>query len=176
MTTSDRIGYRIRRGEESRFSSVSSLRISDCPAFMPKTDYSHHVSKHRSAGMRLVFVGLGSLCVLLAVVGLFVPLLPSTPFILLAAACYARASRRFYNWLLNTRAFGPAILEWRLHRSIPFRVKVIAIAMMAVTLSISVLVFVKERWLQLALGLFGVLLALWLYRIPSRDAPGRSRR
>jgi len=48
-----------------------------------------------------------------------------------AAACYAQASRRFYNWLLNTPAFGPAILEWRLHRSIPYRVKLIAITMMA---------------------------------------------
>ena len=142
---------------------------------MPKADYSHHVSKHRSAGMRLLFVALGSLLVLIAVAGLFVPLLPSTPFILLAAACYARASRRFYNWLLNTRAFGPAILEWRLHRSIPFRVKLIAIGLMALTLSVSVLAFVKEPWLQLALALFGMLLALGLYRIPSRDAPGRQR-
>ncbi len=142
---------------------------------MPKADYSHHVSKHRSPGMRVLFVALGSICVVVALVGLFVPLLPSTPFILLAAACYARASRRFYNWLLNTRAFGPAILEWRTHRSIPYRVKMIAIGMMAITLSTSVLLFVREPWLQAALALFGVLLALWLYRIPSRDAPARRR-
>lgn len=129
--------------------------------------------EHRSRSVRVLFVALGSICVLIAIVGLFLPLLPSTPFLLLAAACYARASRRFYNWLLNTRAFGPAILEWRLHRSIPYRVKLIAIAMMAVTLSASILMFVREPWLQTALALFGVVLALWLYRIPSRDAPGR---
>lgn len=142
---------------------------------MAKADYSHHVTKHRSPSVRLLFVALGSLCVLIAIVGLFVPLLPSTPFILLAAACYARASHRFYNWLLNTRAFGPAILEWRTHRSIPYRIKMVAIAMMALTLSLSVLLFVREPWLQIALALFGVLLALWLYRVPSRDAPGHRR-
>ena len=142
---------------------------------MAKIDYSHHVNKHRRPSVRLLFIVLGSLCVALGIAGLFIPLLPTTPFMLAAAACYAQASPRFYNWLLNTKAFGPGILEWRLHRSIPYRVKLIAIALMVATLSVSVLVFVKHPGLQAALAGFGLLLALWLYRIPSRDAPRRTR-
>lgn len=139
---------------------------------MRKTDYSHHVEKHANPGMRIAFVALGCLCVALGVAGAFLPLLPTTPFMLLAAACFARASTRFYNWLLNTRAFGPSILEWRLHRSIPYRVKLIAITMMALTLSISVIWVIEEPWLQALCAALGMLLAVWMYRIPSRDAPG----
>ena len=142
---------------------------------MPTKDYSHHVAKHRNPGVRALFALLGTLCVVIGVVGIFVPLLPTTPFMLLAAACYARASRRFYNWLLNTRTFGPAILEWRLNRSIPYRVKLVAIAMMALTLTLSIVWLVHQPWLQAALAGFGLLLGLWLYRIPSRDAAQRKR-
>ncbi len=138
---------------------------------MNRTDYSHHVNEHANPGMRLTYLLLGCLCVALGVAGAFLPVLPTTPFMLLAAACFARASTRFYNWLLNTRTFGPAILEWRMHRSIPYRVKVIAIVTMAITLTASTLLAVESGWLQGLLAALGVLLATWLYRIPSRDAP-----
>jgi hypothetical protein len=95
---------------------------------------------------------------------------------LLAAACFARASTRFYNWLLNTKAFGPAILEWRVHRSIPYRVKLIAIVTMTITLSISIGLAIDTRWLQALVAALGLLLALWMYRIPSRDRPRRGNR
>ena len=140
---------------------------------MPRVDYSDQVSKHPHPGMRVLYLALGTLCVAVGIVGVFVPLLPTTPFMLLAAACYARASRRFYNRLLNTRAFGPAILEWQLHRSIPYRVKLTAIAMMALTLGVSITVFVRDPWLQITLIGVGALLGIWLYRIPSRDRPPR---
>jgi uncharacterized membrane protein YbaN (DUF454 family) len=132
-------------------------------------DYSHLVRRHDSLLVRVLLVALGSGFVALGVVGLFTPVLPTTPFMLLAAACYARASRRFYNWLLNTRAFGPLILEWQAHRSIPYRTKLVAIGMMAVTLTISIVFFVRGPWLQAALALFGLMLAVYMYRIPSRD-------
>lgn len=134
-------------------------------------DFSAEVRKHDSPAVRLVFVALGTLFVLIGIAGALLPVLPTTPFMLLAAACYARASTRFYNWLLNNPAFGPTILEWRRHRSLPWRVKLTAIALMAVTLSISIVFFVAHPGLQAGLAAFGVLLALHLYRIPSRDRP-----
>lgn len=134
-----------------------------------KIDYSNEMNRHDSPAVRLLFVVLGTLFVLLGIAGAFLPVLPTTPFMLLAAACYARASTRFYNWLLNNPTFGPTILEWRRHRSIPWRVKLAAIAMMTVTLGISILFFVPWPELQVALALFGLLLATYMYRIPSRD-------
>lgn len=137
----------------------------------PKVDYSAEMNKHDSPAVRLLFVFLGILFVLLGIAGAFLPVLPSTPFMLLAAGCYARASTRFYNWLLNNPTFGPTILEWRRYRSIPWRVKLAAIALMATTLGISVIFFVPWPELQAALALFGLLLATYMYRIPSRDRP-----
>lgn len=136
---------------------------------MPKTDYSHHVSKHRLLSVRVLYLTLGCAFVALGIAGALLPVLPTTPFMLLAAACFARASHRFYNWLLNTRAFGPLILEWREHHSIPYRTKLVAIGLMAITLAASIILTVHEPWLQIALAAFGALLGIWLYRIPSRD-------
>jgi hypothetical protein len=136
-----------------------------------RIDYSAEMNKHDSPAVRALFVILGTLFVLLGIAGAFLPVLPTTPFMLLAAGCYARASTRFYNWLLNNPAFGPTILEWRRHRSIPWRVKLTAILLMATTLGVSIVFFVPWPELQLALALFGLLLATYMYRIPSRDRP-----
>lgn len=122
--------------------------------------------------MRAAFFGAGVLSLGLGILGMFLPVLPTTPFVLLAAACFARSSDRFYGWLLAHRAFGPMVREWRTHRSIPYRTKLVAIVLMAASLSTSIVFFVRPAWLQAALAVFGVGLALWLYRIPSRDRPG----
>jgi uncharacterized membrane protein YbaN (DUF454 family) len=126
--------------------------------------------------LRWLFIAAGSVCVALGVLGIFLPLLPTTPFLLLAAACYARGSQRFYDWLLANRTFGPLILEWRRHRSIPYRTKLTAIAMMSLTLGISIVFFVPIFWVQVLLTLFGIGMAIWMYRMPSRDRPVRSER
>jgi uncharacterized membrane protein YbaN (DUF454 family) len=137
-------------------------------------DYSDHVRKHPSPSVRAVLVLAGTGFVVVGLAGVFLPVLPTTPFLLLAAACYARASRRFYNALLNNRLFGPSILEWQQHRAIPWRTKLTAIALLLLTLAISIVFFLRDPWLRLALALFGLALAAWLWRIPSRDAPGRA--
>ena len=136
-------------------------------------DYSGHVRKHPSPSVRAALVLAGSGFVLVGLAGVFLPVLPTTPFLLVAAACYARASRRFYNALLNNRLFGPAIFEWRQHRAIARRTKLTAIALLSLTLATSIVFFVENTWLRLGLALCGLVLAAWLYRIPSRDAPAR---
>ena len=134
-----------------------------------KIDYSAEMNKHDSPAVRLLFVLLGTLFVLLGIAGAFLPVVPTTPYMLLAAGCYARASTRFYNWLLNNPVFGPAILEWRRRRSLPWRVKLGAIALMSLTLGVSIVFFVPWPEMQAALALFGLLPATYMYRIPSRD-------
>jgi uncharacterized protein len=138
-----------------------------------RVDYSHHVRKHDSRAVRVVLVALGIVFVGVGIAGLLLPLLPGTPFFLLAAACFARASVRFYNWLLNHRVVGPTVREWQMHHSIPYRTKLWAIALMSGTLAISTIFFVEDRLVQVLLAVLGVLLAIWMWRIPSRDAPQR---
>jgi len=138
-----------------------------------RIDYSHHVRAHDSRTVRVLLVVLGLVFVGIGVAGLVLPLLPGTPFFLLAAACFARASPRFYNWLLNHRIVGPTVREWQLHRSIRHRTKLWAIALMSGTLAISVIFFIEDPVVQVLLAVLGVLLAVWMWKIPSRDAPPR---
>jgi uncharacterized protein len=128
---------------------------------------------HRSRWIRAFFLAAGTVALVLGLIGIFLPLLPTTPFVLLAAACYARGSRRFYDWLLAQRTFGPIIHEWQRHRSIPYKTKITAVVLMSLTLGTSVMFFVKPLWLQGLLAVMGVGLAVWLYRMPSRDRPPR---
>jgi uncharacterized membrane protein YbaN (DUF454 family) len=128
---------------------------------------------HPSLLVRLVLLVLGSIALLLGIIGIVVPGLPTTPFILVAAACYARASERFYRWLLRNPTFGPLIAEWRRHRSIPYRVKWLAIVLMSLTICASIWTFAGRPRLQGMLAFIGIATALWLWRIPSRDQPRR---
>lgn len=128
-----------------------------------RTEFAQH-SRH----VRWIFLALGVFFVGVGIVGIFLPVLPTTPFMLLAAACFARSSDRFYHWLLNHAVFGRSVREWREHRSIPRRTKWVAILTMAATLAISIVFFIPRGPLQWALALLGVALAIYLYRIPSR--------
>ena len=134
-------------------------------------DYSDEVDEHKSAVVRMLLIAAGCLCVLLGIIGLFLPVMPTTVFLLAAAACFARASTRFYNRLLNSPAFGPAIREWRRHRSIPWRTKMAAMALTALGFAVSILLFLRDPRLQAGMAAFGLLLLVFLYRIPSRDGP-----
>ena len=136
---------------------------------LERRDYSHEVRKHRLPWVRFAFAALGTFFLLLGIAGVFLPILPTTPFLLLATACYARSSRRFYNWLMNHPAFGPLIVEWRTYRSIPRKIKLVAVSTMSLTFGSSILFFVHDGRLQLALTAFGLAMAIWLYRIPSRN-------
>jgi len=76
------------------------------------------------------FVGLG-------IIGIFLPLLPTTPFLLLAAACYARSSKRFYNWLLTNRWFGNYIRNYRERKGIPYKIKILSISFLWIAIGYS---------------------------------------
>ena len=135
-------------------------------------DYSHEVRKHDSLAVRAIFAVLGAAFLAAGAIGIFVPVLPTVPLWLVAAACFARSSSRVYNWMLNHRHFGPGIREWRHHRSIPWRAKRAALALLVVSFGVT-LVFFLDGWPErLAMGSGGLLLAGWIWRIPSRDAPG----
>jgi uncharacterized membrane protein YbaN (DUF454 family) len=120
----------------------------------PSCDPAEHGLHHRHPILvRLVFAGLGTL------------------FLLLAAACYARSSRRIFNWLLNNPSFGPLIREWREYRAIPYRAKRIALILIALSFAISITFFVPGWPAKLAMGGGGLILMAWIARIPSRDTP-----
>jgi uncharacterized membrane protein YbaN (DUF454 family) len=87
---------------------------------------------------RYLFIVLGTLCLAIGIVGIFTPILPTTPFLLLAAFCYLRGSARFHRWLMNNRVFGGYIRSYTEGRGIPLKLKLFTIALLWVTIGISI--------------------------------------
>ena len=117
---------------------------------------------------KLLLITAGTICVGLGIIGLVLPVVPTSPFLLLAAACYARSSKRFYNRLLANPIFGPPIRQWREEKSIPVRAKWLAIAMILITFSITVIFILEDTPARLIMSLIGLLVIVFLCRIPSR--------
>ncbi len=99
---------------------------------------------------------LGCLFLLLGAIGVVLPLLPTTPFVLLAAGCFARSSPRLHAWLLDSALFGPVLRNWEDNRCIPRNARRVALVMMLGVGSCSVLFFVPG----MALKIMGILLIL----------------
>jgi uncharacterized membrane protein YbaN (DUF454 family) len=97
----------------------------------------------RSKLVKNVLIALGTFFTGLGIIGIFIPILPTTPFLLLAAACFARGSERFYNWLLNNRLFGNYIKNYREGKGIPITVKIVTISLLWLTILFSVLFVVQ---------------------------------
>jgi uncharacterized membrane protein YbaN (DUF454 family) len=87
---------------------------------------------------RHLLIALGTLCLAIGIVGIFTPILPTTPFLLLAAYCYLRSSQRFHSWLMNNRVFGGYIRNYTEGRGIPLKVKLFTISLLWVTIGISI--------------------------------------
>lgn len=120
------------------------------------------------AGARLLYFALGWLFFGLGVLGAVLPVLPTTPFMLLAAWGFSRSSRRFERWLVQHPWFGPGIVRFRTHRVVPARVKRVSYATMLVTFSLSLASGRLSWWAlaaQAALMGYG---AWYIARLPSR--------
>lgn len=125
---------------------------------------------HPHAGVRYALLLLGWLCVVLGVVGIFLPLLPTTPFLLLAAACFMRSSARFYTWLVQHSRLGPWIHAYLDGRGIPLRAKVYAISLMwsSIALSCYLLPFIWARAFMLMSAILVTLYILRQKTLPAR--------
>ncbi len=122
---------------------------------------------------RMFLIGVGTLCVAMAVVGIFVPILPTTPFLLLAAVCYGRSSQRFLHWLLTNRWFGAYIQDYRAGRGLPLIQKVLTIFALWLTIGLSVAFVVSQWWLRLAL--LGIAVGVTTHLVRIKTAPSRDR-
>jgi hypothetical protein len=120
----------------------------------------------RPAPLRWLLVGAGVACTGLAVVGAFLPLIPTTPFLLLAGACFARSSPRLQRRLLENRLFGAYLREWQRDRTIPARAKLKAYALVVLTFGVSI-ALVERGWQRGLLALVGLALLAFLVRLPT---------
>ena len=96
--------------------------------------------------MRIFLIIVGSVSLVLGILGMFLPLLPTTPFLLLSAAVWVKASPALYQWLLNHKVFGEYIRNFREHRAIPLRVKIISVSLVLLTIGYCIFAVVDEWW------------------------------
>ncbi len=106
--------------------------------------------------LRVVLIIAGTLFVGLGVLGIILPILPTTPFLLLAAACYARSSDKFYNWLLNNKWFGRYIKNYRDGKGIPIKTVVLSISLLWITIIFSVVFIVHNVFIRVILIIMAV--------------------
>ena len=97
----------------------------------------------------IIFVGLG-------ILGIFLPILPTTPFLLLAAACFARSSKKFYDWLLNNKLFGDYIKNYQEGKGIPLKVKIFTISLLWITILFSVFLIIQISWVRIILIMIAI--------------------
>lgn len=147
------------------------LRPDRSPSY--SADAMSQLNLHDSLILRRLYLAGGILALLLGVLGIFLPLLPTTPFLLLATACFARGSARCHHWLTTHHLTGPMIRDWYEHRSMALGVKVWAYAVTVLSLGSSILL-VEAVWLKCMLALLGLMLCYFLWRIPvrRREEPG----
>jgi uncharacterized membrane protein YbaN (DUF454 family) len=107
--------------------------------------------------------GFGWLSVVLGVIGIFLPVLPTTPFLLLAAACFARSSPRFYHWLINHPRLGPWIAGYLNGSGIPLKGKVYAIGLMWISIGFSCW-WVVVPWVQGLMLVTAVIVTVYILR------------
>ncbi|KJM64959.1 hypothetical protein B5M10_13705 [Pluralibacter gergoviae] len=117
---------------------------------------------------RTILIIIGWLTIVLGTLGVFLPLLPTTPFILLAAWCFSRSSPRFHHWLLHRSWFGPYLRHWQQHKAMPPGARPRAIAVIIITFALS-LWLVKILWVRILLLVMLVCLLFFLWRIPVVD-------
>ncbi|MDR3327564.1 MAG: YbaN family protein [Prevotellaceae bacterium] len=102
------------------------------------------------------FAALGIFFTCLGILGIFLPVLPTTPFLLLAAALFAKSSDRLYKRLLEDKYLGAYIKNFRENRSIPLRVKIVSISLMWLTIGYSALFAVRVTWLKILLLIIAI--------------------
>jgi uncharacterized membrane protein YbaN (DUF454 family) len=120
---------------------------------------------------KLALILVGHFSAALGILGIFIPLLPTTPFLLLAAACYARSSERFYIWLINNRWLGNYIKNYREKKIIPLKVKVLSLSLLWIIIGFSIFFVVNIFLLRVILILIviGVSIHVLSFRTSNND-------
>lgn len=121
--------------------------------------------------LRPLLAAAGMLSLALGVLGIVLPGLPTTPFVLLAAACFAKSSPRLHVWLLKNRYLGPLVQDWEAHRSVPRHIKKVSITLMSTMVCLSAWQLLDRPWLAGAVLALGGLGAWVVWRLPTRRAP-----
>ena len=121
----------------------------------------------KSDFLRWILICCGWFSILAGVVGIFLPLVPTVPFLLLATICFSRSSKRFHTWLIEHNHLGPLIRDYLNGGGIPLRAKRMAIGMVWISFPASAFIFVQVVWAKILLIAIAAGITLYLLRLPT---------
>jgi uncharacterized membrane protein YbaN (DUF454 family) len=127
-----------------------------------------HGSEEPSRLKRLLWSAAGTIALALGIIGIVVPVMPTTPFLLLAAACYLRGSRRMYDWLLGNRWFGTYLLDYMEGRGIPMKTKVLTLVVLWSSIGFSMVFITTNSVLRVILLMVAVAVTIHLAMVKTR--------
>ena len=134
---------------------------------MDKIDSVHLARETKNPLKKVLWISLGILFVGLGAIGVVIPGLPTTPFLILAAACFIRSSQRLYDWLIQNKTFGPYLKDYREGKGIPKKAKILAVSMIIIFVSYSVFFAIDNLTLKITVGVLGLIgLFYVLLRVP----------
>ncbi|RLG24204.1 DUF454 domain-containing protein [Methanosarcinales archaeon] len=119
-------------------------------------DNSNRLNKISKRLVHTLLVVAGTFFVGLAIVGIFLPVLPTVPFLLLASACYAKSSKRFHNWLLNNKWFGIYLKNYQEGKGIPLKMKILSISLLWATIIFSGVFIIHILFVRIILILIAI--------------------
>jgi uncharacterized protein len=127
----------------------------------------HNPQTYLDHAARLMLISAGMICVGLGAIGVIVPGLPTTPFLLLAAYCFARSSEHFHGWLLNHRWLGSYVRNFEEGRGMTRRAKGITLLLTWISFGVTIVFFVPVLWGQVGMVLMATTLSIYLLRLPT---------
>jgi len=130
---------------------------------MIDTHHQKHIITNQALRYILLFSGV--LFLFLGIIGVFIPILPTTPFLLLSAACFARSSKKFYHWLLTNKWFGSYIKNYHEGKGITLLVKIIVISLLWMTILGSILFISPHFWMKIVPIMIAFLVSLHIILI-----------
>lgn len=123
---------------------------------------------HKNKHIRILLTVCGILALLIGSAGIFLPLLPTTPFLLLSAACFSAGSQRMYSWLNNNRIFGAYLKNYRAGKGVPVVVKIYTIMLLWISIGLTVIFFTGMVWVKLLLVIVALAVTMHILMIKAK--------
>ena len=116
--------------------------------------------------IKYLMIGLGSICLALGTIGILIPVLPTTPFLLLASFFYLRSSEKLHQWMIHHKVFGPYLYNYLTHRVVPARAKVIALVTLWASLSFA-MTLIPLIAVRIGVGAIGLAVTIYILSLKS---------
>ena len=138
---------------------------------MNDLDKNIHTAKEtKNPIAKILWILLGSFFVMIGAIGAVIPGLPTTLFLILAAACYIRSSQKLYDWLITNKTFGPYLKDYREGKGMPKNAKILAVSMIVIFVGYAVVLALEGLMLKVFVGLFGLVGIFYIIlKVPSSE-------